>query len=846
MSASSSSSSSKQTYSDLAQILKRMLMAENSTLYGSSDISTLEQLIEMNGGDLMASFSMVHGRDPTPSKVNISEITDQYYKEKSSKSTTGSSSVNTGRVNTNNLNLSSSEIMIEEDEDTNNGNGKQASSSNGNTSTLPNPHDDTTTQEQSPSQPKKALPLSMQMKVRTLRLRLRETPMANQFEKKDDHVLAELLEDHNEDVNTTLEFILSKNNNGGTNDPVVASSSNGGTDVQNTDKIVIHDVHDNLDDESSSDISVDDPLNLIYNEDKTKRRHSALTLDMQLKIRSVKMKLKDSKNIQNVEDSTLLNLLQLNDNDVQQTVDYLKECDASTLLDNGGAPPPKALYVAPTTWDKNPSIPIPVEEIEKLKQEGRNIVNINQLPNDSLEHILEYLDKRNNLQMSAVNQYFNKCASSDYFWTSKGQKGRNGLIEPYEVDQYNVFTKNHTYFGKWKLARMDNLFYTKLHQVPVFMQEKLDKINQDMTTVQLQDQQPITNNDEEMIQPSFKSKYAKYKKEQLVQQRVMEIENNIIQNKQNDISNRDYEQQDSITRAWIGFIVVAIVSAVIGLILIPLSMDEYIPNDIGTYYWLFSWLSIGIVTVPYFYLMIARHSHLYEFYPAWTSKQLGDFRIEYTTQTLILFSSTWMWIPYIWLVGGLKYAIFPDLPILSYIAIPAYVWCLLSYMCGIPSLKSSLQMSAKEIAGFYVSTIMYGFLLAFSVLFIILLFAKIDGLEYALNIPWSLIFIPLYAAVGCLPLGFLLVPMIVFIINKEFWAGLGTGCGFGFVLFLIVSPIYIVAPLIGAVLDSFILQTVFPFVAVFSIAYGLGLIILSVVACVACFFFVCFALGRDD
>ncbi|KAF0977186.1 hypothetical protein FDP41_003839 [Naegleria fowleri] len=836
-------SSSKSSTLDLAQILKRMLMAENDTLYRSSDVATLEQLIEMNGGDLLASFSMVHGGDPTPSKVNISEITDQYYKEKGPTQSSSSSSSTTRNNNNNNTNYNTSttrnnnrdrslEITIEDEEENTNilpntainedETGKQQATSSSSLSMSElkkSPQNDSMNIQDHPSssssssQPHRALTLSMQMKLRALRLKLRETPMATQFEKYDDHLLAKWLEDHNEDVNATLGYIVS--NSSGTA-PVGASSSTSG-EAQNGD-IVINDDDDqnnkarSLSSASSSDISVDDPLSLVDNDVKTKRRHSALTLDMQIKIRSVKIKLKNTKNIQNVDDITVFNLLQLNDNDVQKTVKYLKECDSSTILNSGAPPPTKTLYIAPTTWDKNPSIPIPPEEIEKLKQEGRNIVNINQLPNDSLEHILEYLDKRNNLQMSAVNQYFNKCASSDYFWTSKGQKGRNGLIEPYEFQ-----------FSCKKSSK---------------------KANQDMDTVHLQEQQQSTTNNDEG--PSFKSKYAKYKKEQLVQQRVMEIEHSIVQNKINDLSNRDYEWKEHVYKSWIGFIVVSIVSAVVGLVLIPLFMDEYIPNDIGTYYWLFSWLSVGIVTIPYFLIMIAHHAHLYEFYPAWTSKQLKDFRIEYTTQTFILFSSTWMWIPYIWLVGGVKNAVFPDLPILSYIAIPAYVWCLLSYLCGAPALKSSLKETQREKAAFYVSTFTYGLLLAFSVLFIILLFAKIDGLEYALNIPWSLIFVPLYAAISCFPLGFLIVPIVVLTLNNEFWAGMGTGCGLGFIVFLIVSPIYIVVPLIGAVLDSFILQTAFPFVAVFSIAYGLGLIVLGIAACVGCVFICCFLSNVQD
>ena len=283
------------------------------------------------------------------------------------------------------------------------------------------------------------------------------------------------------------------------------------------------------------------------------------------------------------------------------------------------------------------------------------------------------MGKRDNLNASAINRYFYKCASSDYFWTDRNNTGKHGLLVASEVEQCENFTRNYNkQMTTWKLGRLDHLFYTKLHEKPNFERR--------------------TTRDAAFLEEEgllFKVKYAKYSKELVLRKRILETEKKVKTTKENERSEIRSKWESCVNSSWIGFVIIAILSIMIGMILIPLSMDEIIPNEIGTYYWLISWLSLGIVSIPYFLLLVFVQVNIYEFYPMWTRRQLTTFKMQDMGEITTLFSSTFMWVPYFYLVGGLKYAVFPDNPILSYIAIPGYVLAMVSICCGAPALKSS-------------------------------------------------------------------------------------------------------------------------------------------------------------
>ena len=114
-------------------------------------------------------------------------------------------------------------------------------------------------------------------------------------------------------------------------------------------------------------------------------------------------------------------------------------------------------------------------------------------------------------------------------------------------------------------------------------------------------------------------------------------------------------------------------------------------------------------------------------------------------------------------------------------------------------------------------------------IFLILLFSKIDGFEYLLNIPFSIIFIPIHISLLCFPIGLSITIFFEVFSSSKLLASIGYAGGSGLLLFLILSMVHISVLLIGFVLDSFILQSVFPFIAVLGSILGMVLVVVCVV-----------------
>jgi len=267
-----SSSSSAQDAEVNALVLKRMLQLENAQQYRDVDEETLQQMLSMCDGDILQSFIMVHGQDPS-SRVKLDEIMEQVRTEKK----TSSSLVGSSNDTPSNL------LIITEDDN------PQSSEQ-----TVVPPPPTTTT---------------MAANVTSA-----------------DHVEIEMDESSGSD------------------------SGSGSSD-------------------DASDKSVE------------------LSLDMELKIRALRIKIKDrAPKYTNTDDGFLASLLTANDHDVEHTMQYLESLsnDSRDTLSPPKYVPP---YEQPMTWDKNPSIPIPKEELEKMEQEGRIFYKPDALPVDCLEHV---------------------------------------------------------------------------------------------------------------------------------------------------------------------------------------------------------------------------------------------------------------------------------------------------------------------------------------------------------------------------------------------------------------------------------------------------------------------------
>ncbi|KAL9656620.1 hypothetical protein ABK040_002892 [Willaertia magna] len=579
-------------------------------------------------------------------------------------------------------------------------------------------------------------------------------------------------------------------------------------------------------------------------------------LTTELKITNLRNKLtKYSNEFKNTDRETIANLLFVNDGDVDKTFEYLKknyEFKEDVVVK-------KKVYIQPLTYDKNPEKKIPEEEKKRMIEENitDKIYNILDLPDDTLYDIFECLDKNNNLQCSKICKRFNQISSSDHFWSSENNsKGKHNLIQQNELLKFNQH-QNSRKFSKWSLIRLDNLFSTNIFELPSFVVKNILQTNNNASNNNINnnnsDNRLSTSSDDDLFFQEnnfFKYRYAKYKKELLVDTRFKDLENRMLTESEDRKRTKCENFENSFFfQCWGCFAITAIITILIATVLIPLSMDEIIPNDLETYWWLFSWGSIGFTILPFFFLFYLVQVHIFQYFPFWTNKQTSDsFSFSHAGFPFIMFSSLFLWIPYFFLIGGLKYACFQDIPILSYIAIPGYAVMFFTYFCALPSLGNSLKESPKEVAAFYSASTFFGIMNVFVTAFFILLFAKMDGLEYTLNIPFSLIFLLGHAALFCFPIAFFVTAfIIIYISDDDFWGGLGVGLIFGGIVLLIILPFVSVLVLIGVVLDGFILTSSFPMIAAFMVGlYGSitllvigALIVFGIGGCFACLASLC-------
>lgn len=319
---SSSSDESTSELHDLAQILRLMLIAENENAFRDVNVETLEQMIMMNDErDLIASFEMVSGMRPS-SRVNVQQIKEEYKKSKKIPSST----------------LNSDSIIIVDDEE---------KSKTDNLVVVKNQHpiaddsieiimeDSGVRIPEPPVLEVEQIPIAVQMKLRVLKLKLNDAELLKEYS---DHQLAQVLAEHENNVQSSADFIMQQY-------------------VKNT-------VQSTLSDSDSEDTG----------------KYSQFTKDVLRK----RLKMGGFTEYENATDETLSILLDVGGGDVECALQNIRGTNSGT---------PNVIHTARyisdpnLPWDKNPTKPITEEGKEALQKEGRSVTTINQLPYDTLEHV---------------------------------------------------------------------------------------------------------------------------------------------------------------------------------------------------------------------------------------------------------------------------------------------------------------------------------------------------------------------------------------------------------------------------------------------------------------------------